>query len=78
MHNGYDLSTKDRDNDMSLGNCAVMYTGGWWYHKCHHSNLNGTYLNGQHVSVGDGIEWYLFKGYFYSLKTTSMMIKSTR
>lgn len=78
MHSGYAFSTKDRDNDISSSNCAETCKGGWWYHHCHNSNLNGVYLNGQHASHGDGIEWYLFKGDFYSLKTTSMMIKRRR
>ena len=78
MDNGFAFSTKDRDNDMSLGNCAIAYKGAWWYTKCHSSNLNGAYLNGQHTSYADGIEWNLFTGYNYSLKTTSMMIKRKR
>ena len=44
-HNNMAFSTKDRDNDIwSSNNCAVQYTGAWWYEHCHSSNLNGQYL----------------------------------
>jgi ficolin len=79
MHNGYAFTTKDSDNDIWWSsNCAVTFKGGWWYYYCHKSNLNGAYHNEQPTSIADGIEWYLFKGHNYSLKTTSMMIKRTR
>ncbi|KAK3732618.1 hypothetical protein QZH41_008262, partial [Actinostola sp. cb2023] len=45
-HNNMQFSTKDRDNDVHSGSCAVIVTGAWWYTKCHASNLNGLYLNG--------------------------------
>ena len=31
LHSGVKFSTKDNDNDNSLGNCAILYNSGWWY-----------------------------------------------
>eukprot|EP00915_Cephaloidophora_sp_WS-2016_P005778 GHVH01007650.1.p1 GENE.GHVH01007650.1~~GHVH01007650.1.p1 ORF type:complete len:408 (-),score=33.20 GHVH01007650.1:57-1280(-) len=77
-HIGMRFSTKDRDNDSNGGNCAQKYKGAWWYKSCHDSNLNGQYLAGPHTSGGDGVNWELWRGNKYSLKTASMKIRPTR
>ncbi|GFR71992.1 fibrinogen-related protein 3.2 [Elysia marginata] len=41
VHNGEPFSTYDRDHDLYDRNCAVVFSGAWWYKACHHSNLNG-------------------------------------
>ena len=35
-HNNMAFTTKDRDNDMwkTQANCAVAFTGAWWYKGC--------------------------------------------
>ena len=74
-HRGSPFSTKDRDNDAHYGNCAVDFTGAWWFRACHYSNLNGQYHHGQHSSYGDGVNWHDWKGFKYSAKRAEMKIK---
>ncbi|XP_039256390.2 microfibril-associated glycoprotein 4-like [Styela clava] len=75
-HNGSNFTTKDRDYDDHVGNCAVLYKGAWWYSACHSSNLNGHYfVGGNHDSYADGVEWSAWKGHYYSLKFTEMKIR---
>ncbi|XP_034276019.1 ryncolin-3 [Pantherophis guttatus] len=74
-HNEYAFSTKDRDNDIYDGNCAVSFKGAWWYTKCHSSNLNGLYHKGEHTSYADGINWHAGKGHNYSYKYADMKIR---
>ena len=43
--NGMKFTTKDRDNDKCVGNCAISgtggrYAGGWWYMCCSYIHLN--------------------------------------
>lgn len=72
---GMHFSTFDQDNDESYVNCAVEFKGAWWYKTCHLSNLNGHYYRGAHESYADGVEWYPWTGYYYSLKFTEMKIR---
>ena len=73
-HNNMAFTTKDRDSDKYTGsNCAVSYTGAWWYNSCHYSNLNGKYL-GNTQGSGKGVEWWYFRRAL-SLKFTELKLR---
>ena len=76
-HRNMSFSTRDQNNDPAshIINCAIKHEGAWWYHRCHYSNLNGRYLKGNHSSYANGVNWYHWKGYYYSAKRAEMKTK---
>ena len=38
--NNMKFSTSDNDNDRRSGNCAAVYSSGWWYNNCYYINPN--------------------------------------
>ncbi|XP_032765950.1 angiopoietin-related protein 6 isoform X1 [Rattus rattus] len=79
-HNDKPFSTVDRDRDSYSGNCALYHRGGWWYHACAHSNLNGVWYHGGHYRsrYQDGVYWAEFRGGAYSLKKAAMLTRLVR
>lgn len=75
VHNGKRFSTKDRDN--SGHDCANTLMGAWWYETTciGYSNLNGLYLEGHHETYGVGVNYFHFRGDYYSLKSTEILIR---
>ncbi|XP_078346731.1 ficolin-2-like isoform X1 [Oculina patagonica] len=71
-HNGHPFTTKDQNNDPEYYNCAVHYSGAWWYNRCYGTNMNGIYHQGQYKGT-DGIIWWAFSG--YSVKRAEMKIR---
>ncbi|KAM6124250.1 LOW QUALITY PROTEIN: tenascin-R [Pterocles gutturalis] len=69
-HQGRPFSTKDRDNDVAVTNCAMSYKGAWWYKNCHRTNLNGKYGESRH---SQGINWYHWKGHEFSIPFVEKM-----
>uniref|UniRef100_UPI0037E94D8D fibrinogen-like protein 1 n=1 Tax=Semicossyphus pulcher TaxID=241346 RepID=UPI0037E94D8D len=78
-HQGMKFSTFDQDNDNYKGNCAQEDKGGWWFNKCHSAHLNGKYYPYGHYSAitDDGVVWYPWRGWWYSLKTSIMKLRPT-
>ena len=73
VHNNMAFSTKDIDNDRGgTTNCAVYWTGAWWYNGCYNSNMNGQYLGDK--PDGHGAVWLTFRSSL-SLKLTEMRLR---
>ncbi|XP_025203615.1 uncharacterized protein LOC112600567 [Melanaphis sacchari] len=73
--NNSPFSTYNRDNDRSSLNCASMLKGGWWWKSCGRG-LNGLYLNDpQDLTARQGIVWFRWRGWDYTLKKAQMLIK---
>ena len=72
-HYNRKFTTKDDDNDeWPDGNNAERYSGGWWYHKSYHCNLNGLY---NETEGGKGIVWTSWKPNTYSIPFVEMKIR---
>ena len=70
------FSTKDADNDVSIGDCASMYQGAWWYNTCHFSNLNGHYFHEDETAgLATGVVWLCWGGYYDSLRRVTMKVR---
>ncbi|XP_062316114.1 angiopoietin-related protein 7 [Osmerus eperlanus] len=75
-HNNTNFSTKNKDNDKCVDDCAELRKGGYWYNCCTDSNLNGVfYRYGDHTKSTDGITWYGWHGPNYSMKRVEMKIR---
>ncbi|XP_067825685.1 tenascin isoform X2 [Heptranchias perlo] len=71
-HHGRPFSTRDRDNDVAVTNCALSYKGAWWYKNCHRVNLNGKYGIQSH---SQGVNWYHWKGHEHSIEFVEMKLR---
>ncbi|XP_045441888.1 angiopoietin-related protein 4 isoform X2 [Pipistrellus kuhlii] len=73
------FSTWDQDHDLQGDkNCAKSLSGGWWFGNCSHSNLNGQYFHSipqQRQQRKKGIFWKTWRGRYYPLQATTMLIQ---
>ena len=75
-NNNRKFSTYDRDQDATgKSNCASNYHGAWWFGGCFYAHLNGHFISEQRTSYGQGIIWNSWHGFYYSLKSSSMMLR---
>ncbi|KAM9322403.1 angiopoietin-related protein 4 [Pholidichthys leucotaenia] len=77
--NSLPFSTRDQDSDQKRDtNCAKHLTGGWWFSNCGRSNLNGRYFQSpppkQRHQRKQGIFWKTWRGRYYPLKSSVMMV----
>ena len=76
-NNGIRFATPDRPDPHS---CAPHYQGGWWFNYCTYAYLNGKYyVGGPYTPSGqyyDGIYWYSWGGFGYSMKFAQMMLSN--
>ncbi len=76
FHNGQKFTTLDKDQDVSVGNCAKRRLGAFWYKDCLMTNPNGVYLWGEdatHFAIGN--VWSTWRNNDVTLKAISMKIK---
>lgn len=46
-------------------------------HRCDSGNLNGHYYNGPYQAMtDDGVVWYTWHGWWYSIKSVVMMVRA--
>lgn len=61
--------------------CAYHQQGGWWFNYCTFAFPTGKYyVGGPYTPSGtyyDGIYWYTWGGYGYSMKLTQMMVSNS-
>ncbi|XP_059169195.1 ficolin-2-like [Physella acuta] len=71
--NNFLFTTFDKDNDAVYYNCAVEFTGAWWYNDCHKSNLNGQWGN---KIFGQGMNWLTITDYNDNVLVSEMKIRT--
>ena len=74
-HNGMKFTTKDRDNDLNLNNCAAKRVGAWWYNDCYRSHLNGLFYDENMQDVYSHMSWEDLTGRCGDITFSEMKIK---
>ncbi|XP_010786872.1 fibrinogen-like protein 1 [Notothenia coriiceps] len=78
--NGIKFSTYDQLNNGDTENhtsCIRHSRSGWWFSRCDSGNLNGHYYRGPDQAMADdGVVWYTWHGWWYSIKSVVMMVRA--
>ncbi|XP_063954081.1 ficolin-1-like [Lytechinus pictus] len=78
VHHGNGFTTKDRDNDLCIHNCGVLFNSGWWFRKCLTSNLNGIYTDiGLSTKQYEGLAWTTWPDTYF-ITWTEMKVRPLR
>ena len=74
---GQRFSTYDRDNDQSPDFfCARQHGSPWWHNHCSYAHLNGNYHFTRFIgSRESSVNWYHWKGNWYSMKKANMKVR---
>ncbi len=75
-HNTMKFTTKDKDHDTWVHNCAISFTGAWWYKDCHSINLNGKNFNSDDAPEAKGITLKDWRSNTQSLSAVRMSVKA--
>ncbi|XP_039638964.1 fibrinogen-like protein 1 isoform X1 [Perca fluviatilis] len=71
------FSTYDHKNDGDA-RCIRHSKSGWWFSRCDSGNLNGHYYKGPYQAMADdGVVWYTWHGWWYSIKSVVMMVRAS-
>ncbi|XP_060941667.1 fibrinogen-like protein 1 [Limanda limanda] len=78
---GVKFSTFDQmnnsDQENSDAQCIRHSKSGWWFSRCDSGNLNGHYYKGPSQAMAeDGVVWYTWHGWWYSIKSVVMMVRA--
>ncbi|XP_059191151.1 fibrinogen-like protein 1 [Centropristis striata] len=77
---GVKFSTYDQLNEGDEENnarCIRHSKSGWWFSRCNSGNLNGHYYKGPYQAMtDDGVVWYTWHGWWYSIKSVVMMVRA--
>ena len=50
----------------------------FYHYRCDSGNLNGHYYKGPYQAMAeDGVVWYTWHGWWYSIKSVVMMVRAT-
>ena len=74
FHNGMKYTTKDRDNDASGQNSAIVYHSAWWHVSGHRANLNGIFPPDNNIHDPKYMSWYYFNNHHGRIIYSEMKI----
>ena len=75
FHNNMKFSTMDKDQDGHHGHCAKAYQAGWWYYRCHRSNLNGFFPVTSSIASDTQMSWLHLHNQFGGIIFSEMKIQ---